>query len=105
MLVKTLHSLAWTVFAGCIVAMPLASATSNHHLAAGLALIVLAEVVVLLVNRWRCPLTALAAKYTDDRSANFDIFLPRWLAQHNKQVFGTLYVAGLVYGVVAWRLA
>ena len=43
-----------------------------------------------------CPLTSIAARYTDDRRANFDIYLPEWLARHNKAVFGALYVAGIL---------
>jgi hypothetical protein len=52
--------------------------------------VVLAEVVVLAVNGWRCPLTGVAARYTDDRRENFDIDLPLWLARHNKRIFGAL---------------
>jgi len=48
------------------------------------------EVIILAVNRWRCPLIAVAARYTDDRRENFDIYLPLWLAMHNKTVFGAL---------------
>jgi hypothetical protein len=29
----------------------------------------------------RCPLTGIAARYTDDRRDNFDIYLPPWLAR------------------------
>jgi hypothetical protein len=65
---------------------------------------VLFEVVVLLINRWRCPLTGVAARYTDQRQDNFDIYLPLWLARHNKTVFGWLFVAGLVYAGVRWWL-
>ena len=43
---------------------------------------------------------ALAARYTDDRRANFDIYLPVWLARYNKHVFGPLYVAGVVFAAV-----
>ena len=57
---------------------------------------VLLECVVLAVNHCRCPLTDVAARYTDDRAPNFDIYLPVWLARYNKQVFGTLFVAGLL---------
>ena len=39
----------------------------------------------------------VAARYTDERRANFDIWLPEWLARHNQSIFGTLFVAGLVY--------
>ncbi|MBB1092471.1 hypothetical protein HUU61_14375 [Rhodopseudomonas palustris] len=41
----------------------------------------------------RCPLTAVAARYTDERADNFDIYLPIWLARHNRLIFGTLFAA------------
>ena len=63
----------------------------------------LAECVVLAINRCRCPLTGLAARYTEDRSPNFDIYLPRWLAQYNKRLFGALFVAGLLYAAWRWK--
>ena len=56
-----------------------------------MSLFVWGEVGVLLLNRMRCPLTTIAARYTDDRADNFDIFLPRWLARHNQRIFGTLF--------------
>ena len=68
----------------------------------GLAGIVLVEVAVLALNRLRCPLTAVAARYTDDRRDNFDIYLPLWLAKYNKHIFGVLYGAGLLLGLVRW---
>jgi hypothetical protein len=38
--------------------------------------LVIGETVVLVLNGWRCPFTGVAARYTDDRRDNFDIFLP-----------------------------
>ncbi len=38
--------------------------------------------------------TDLAARYTEDRRGNFDIYLPVWLARQNKTIFGTLFLAG-----------
>ncbi len=64
--------------------------------------IVAGEVLVLALNGWRCPLTAVAARYTDDRIDNFDIFLPVWLARYNKEVFGTLFVGGVLFTVAKW---
>ena len=58
--------------------------------------IVFIEVLVLIANKWRCPLTGVAARYTDDRRDNFDIYLPEWLARHNKLIFGVLYVVGVL---------
>lgn len=103
-LVKALHTLVWALFAGCIVAIPVAAHLGHAGLAAALVGVVLVEVLILAVNRWRCPLTDVAARYTGDRADNFDIWLPAWLARHNKTVFGSLYVAGVVYAAVCWAL-
>jgi hypothetical protein len=103
--IRILHTLVWALFAACILAIPLASWRGEHRVAAWLAAVVLVEVMVLLVNRWRCPLTGVAARYTADRSDNFDIYLPLWLARHNKWIFGSLYVAGVTYAAVRWAQA
>lgn len=66
-----------------------------------LTLLVLFECGVLVANKWRCPLTDVASRYTDDRADNFDIYLPRWLARYNKQIFGALFAAGVL--VLLWR--
>lgn len=95
--VKLLHTLAWAFFVACIVAMPMAAWGGRFRLAAWLAAIVMVEVAVLAFNRWVCPLTAVAARYTPDRRANFDIYLPEWLARYNKHIFGPLYAAGLLF--------
>lgn len=86
--VKVLHTVAWAFFAGCIVAIPIAALAGRFELAAWLAAVVAIEVCVLLLNRFRCPLTAVAARYTEDRRDNFDIYLPLWLAKYNKLIFG-----------------
>ena len=43
----------------------------------------------------------LAARYTPDRAANFDIYLPAWLARNYQNIFGTLFVAGGL--LVLWK--
>ena len=100
--IKTVHTIVWAFFVVCIVAIPLASWRGEHRTAAWLAVIVLIEVVVLMFNHWRCPLTPVAARFTDDRRANFDIYLPQWLARHNKLVFGGLYLAGVAFAFARW---
>ena len=103
--VKVAHTLVWAFFAACIVAIPLASWRGEHRTAAWLAVIVLFEVIVLVLNGWRCPLTFVAARYTDDRRDNYDIYLPRRLARHNKLVFGLLYCAGVAFALARWARA
>lgn len=101
-LVKLLHTLIWMFFATCVVALPPVALAGRFDLALLLIGIVALEVVVLAVNAWRCPLTAVAARYTEDRRDNFDIYLPEWLARHNKVIFGTIFVMGLVVTTVGW---
>ena len=103
--VKAIHTLAWAFFAGCIVAIPIASWVGQHYLAGLLAAVVLVEVIVLAVNDWTCPLTAVAAQYTVDRESNFDIYLPVWLARYNKQIFGPLYAVGSAFALGHWVVA
>jgi hypothetical protein len=100
--IKLAHTLIWAFFAGCILAIPVAAVAGQFTLAFILCGVVLVEVVILALNRMRCPLTDVAARYTPEREANFDIYLPRWLAAHNKMIFGTLYAAGIALTVVLW---
>jgi len=101
-MIKLAHTLVWAIFAGCILAIPIVSWRGEHRAAAWLAAIVAGEVAVLVLNKLRCPLTAVAARYTEDRRDNFDIYLPEWLARHNKLIFGTLYLAGVVFAFARW---
>jgi len=80
-LVKSVHTIVWAFFAIAIV---------------------LIEVAALACNGWRCPLSPIAARYTDDRRDNFDIYLPGWLAGRTMPIFGTLYVAGILLTLLMW---
>jgi hypothetical protein len=101
--VKVIHTIAWALFAGCIFAIPVFAWRGEFTVAMVLIAIVFVEVFVILANDWRCPLTDVAARYTDDRRDNFDIYLPVWLARHNKRIFGSLFAVGLFYTLVQWR--
>jgi polyferredoxin len=95
--IKIVHTIAWAFFVACIIAIPICALTQYVNLAIAFIGIVFIEVLVLIFNKWRCPMTAIAARYTDDRRDNFDIYLPEWLARHNKLIFGLLYVAGVLF--------
>jgi hypothetical protein len=100
--IKVLHTAIWLLFALCIVAIPVFAYLGRVRPAAWLVGLVLVEVLVLVCNRMRCPLTDLAARYTDDRRDNFDIYLPLWLARNNKSIFGTLLIMGSLYTLGRW---
>lgn len=97
--IKAAHTIVWAFFAACIVAIPFAAWRGEHSAAAWLTVVVAVEVLVLAVNGWRCPMTSVAARFTDERRENFDIYLPVWLARYNKLIFGVLYVAGVLFAI------
>jgi len=101
-LVKFAHTAIWAVMAGAIVAIPIAAMLGRFRLAGWLTALIVVECAVLGLNKGRCPLTELAARFTSNRAANFDIYLPRWIAQHNKSIFGSLFVAGEM--IWLWRM-
>jgi hypothetical protein len=101
-MVKVLHTIVWAFFAACIVAIPVVAAARHFQSAFALIGVVALEVLVLLANGMRCPLTGIAARYTAERTDNFDIFLPRWLAASNKLIFGSLYAAGVAFTLALW---
>ena len=101
--IKLAHTVVWALLVAVILAIPVMAWQDRVTATAVLTGIMLTEVLVLVVNRWRCPLTDLAARYTDDRRANFDIYLPLWLAANNKRIFGSIFAVGVVFSI--WRLA
>jgi len=100
--IKLCHTVIWAFFAGCIFALPIAGLKRRFDWALGLTAVVLFECLTILANRGRCPLTGLAARFTADRSDNFDIYLPVWLARHNKTIFGSLFLAGELVVLTCW---
>jgi hypothetical protein len=103
--IKLLHTAIGLFFAGCIVAIPLAGARRQFRWAGLLTALALIECAVLAVNRGRCPLTDLTSRYTDERTDNFDIYLPLWLARNNKTIFGTLFVVGELFVLGQWFIS
>jgi hypothetical protein len=51
---------------------------------------------------WFSQNTDVAARYTDDRRDNFDIYLPLWLARYNKLIFGWLFAGILLFTFLLW---
>jgi hypothetical protein len=96
------HTIVWAFFVACILAIPFFTARLQLGLATLFTGAVACEVGVLVLNRMRCPLTDVAARYTNDRRANFDIYLPEWLARNNKAIFGTLYALAVLFLLLRW---
>lgn len=99
-LVRSVHTVAWAFFATAILLIPVAAARGADRLALVLIGLVAIECAVVALHGMRCPLTPIAARYTEDRADNFDIYLPLWLARYNKHIFGALYVLGTAYAAL-----
>ena len=95
--IKLLHTLIWAFFASLIFYVLYAGLFDLVQPLTWIAIgLVLAEAFTLVLFQWNCPLTLLARKYSDSTRENFDIYLPEWLARHNKIIFSTLFGIGLV---------
>lgn len=103
--IKVLHTAIWAFLAASILALPVVGVLRRFRWAAIITVVVLSECGVLAINGGRCPLTDLAARFTVNRADNFDIYLPNWLAEHNKLIFGLLFVAGELIVVGCWLKA
>jgi hypothetical protein len=101
--IKVLHTVIWAFFVAVILYVLYAGITNTITIYTwiGIGLIV-GEGLVLLVFKMYCPLTVLARKYSDSQKANFDIFLPNYLARHNKLIFTSIFIAGLL--IVLFRV-
>ncbi|HYV91650.1 MAG TPA: hypothetical protein VE978_07705 [Chitinophagales bacterium] len=101
--VKLIHSIVWLLLATTTFYI-LYSGLFNRitpYTWIAIAMIV-GEGIVLLIYKWTCPLTVIARKYSDSQKDNFDIFLPNWLAKHNKTIFTTIFFAGII--LVLYRM-
>jgi len=102
LVIKLLHTAVWVFFVLCIVALPITAALRRFRWSLVLAIVVGIECVVVALNHFYCPLTSFAERYTTDRAANFDIYLPVWLAENNQRIFGTLFILGGLFALWRW---
>ncbi len=95
--IKIVHTIIWLFYNVVIFYMLYASISNkvDRWLWIGFGLVLL-EGLILLICRFYCPLTLLARKYSNDQTDNFDIYLPRWLARHNKLIYTTLVLIILI---------
>jgi hypothetical protein len=100
--IKALHTVIWAFFVLAIAATWYFAWRSNFVAAACAIAIVLVEVAVLAFNHGECPLGRIVGRLTTQRRANFDIYLPPWLAAHTKSIFGPLYAGGVILTAVQW---
>lgn len=95
--IKLLHSIIWLFFVTVIFYILYSGIANEISTLTWIAIgLVIGEGIVLLTFNMFCPLTIIARKYSDSDKANFDIFLPQWMARYNKIIFTTIYLAGVI---------
>jgi hypothetical protein len=88
---KVLHTLVWAI-------MTIANLMAFYFAFIGRfdlwfwipATLLAIEIAVMLSNHMKCPLTNAIEKQTNDRSANFGIYLPGWMAKYNVRIYAIL---------------
>lgn len=102
-IIKIIHTLIWLFFNVVIFYMLYAVLVNkiDHWLWIGYGLFVL-EGITLWAFRFYCPLTVVARKYSDSQKANFDIYLPHWLAKYNKLIYTC--ILGVIVLITIYRL-
>lgn len=103
LIIKLVHTIVWLFFVSIIFYVVYSGVTNEITTLTWIAIgLVLAEGLVLLIFKMFCPITLIARKYSASKKDNFDIFLPEWIARHNKLIFTSIFLAGLI--LVVFRM-
>ena len=102
-LIKCIHTLIWVFYNAVIFYLLYAVIINKIDIWVWICIgLVALEGLVLLIFKWYCPLTIVARRYSDSDSANFDIFLPQWLAANNKLIYTVIFLLALL--ILIYRL-
>jgi hypothetical protein len=103
LVIKTIHTLIWLFFNVVIFYLLYAVIVNKIDKWVWICVgLVFLEGIVLLIFKWFCPLTVIARKYSDSAKDNFDIFLPNWLAKHNKLIYTSIFGISII--ILTYRL-
>ncbi|WP_281541146.1 hypothetical protein [Maribacter aestuarii] len=95
--IKLIHTVIWLFFNVVIFYLLYAVIVNKIDLWVWICIgLVLLEGIVLLLFKWFCPLTVIARRYSDSTKDNFDIFLPNWLAKHNKLIYTSIFAIAVI---------
>jgi hypothetical protein len=104
-LIKSVHTIIWVIMTCCnFMAFYFAFIGRFDAWFWIPCLLIVSEIIIILLNHWRCPITPIAEKYTDDRKSNFDIYLPEWLAKNNIKIFSGIIVLELLILLIKYFL-
>jgi Na+-translocating ferredoxin:NAD+ oxidoreductase RnfA subunit len=101
--IKTIHTAVWVFFNVVIFYLLYAVIADQIDKWVWICLgLILLECIVLIVFKRICPITLVARKYSASQKNNFDIFLPEWLARHNKLIYSI--IVGIAILILLFRI-
>ncbi len=102
-LIKIIHTIIWLFYNVVIFYLLYAVINNKIDIWVWVCIgLVILEGLILLIFKLFCPITIIARKYSDSRKANFDIYLPNWLAKYNKQIYTSLFMLAII--ILVFRL-
>jgi hypothetical protein len=95
--IKLLHTLIWGVMVSAIFYILYCGVVRKFDVSLYIAIgLISLEIITLLINKWSCPLTIIANKIDSRVLPGEDVYLPKWLAMNTKNIFGSLFILGLL---------
>lgn len=102
-LIKLLHTAIWLFFNVVIFYLLYAAIANKIDKWVWICIGLIAmEGIVLLVFKNLCPVTIVARNYSQSEKANFDIYLPNWLAKYNKLIYSLIVLVAII--ILIFRL-
>ena len=96
--IKLIHSVIFFFMVACLSYILYCAVVRRYDWTLLIALIAVSiEGLVLLLNRGKCPFTAMARKYGDPNGSVTDIFLPMWCARHTFKISMVVVVIEIIW--------
>ncbi len=100
--IRLIHSFLFFLIGICTIYVFMAAVldeiTTLTWIAFGVAVI---ELLALIFNDWRCPLTDLAENHGAEVGSVADLFLPQWLSDYLFPTFGIIFTVTCI--LLIWR--
>lgn len=101
--IKLIHSLLFFLIGICTVYVLVAAAMDQVTTLTWIAFaIAVVELLALMFNDWKCPLTDLAEHHGAEVGSVADLFLPKWLSDHLFTLFGIIFSVTCL--LLFWRI-
>jgi hypothetical protein len=101
--IKIIHTTIWVFFNVVIFYFSYAVLMNKIDTWVWICLgLIVCEAITLLIFKNVCPVTLVARRYSKSNKANFDIYLPNWLAKYNKLIYSAIVTITVV--ILLYRL-